>query len=512
MKKEEFLIPYSTEKTYLDLVRHVIENGMLSDDRTGTGTRSIFGASLRFDLSKGNIPIITTKKINPSAPKLEMDWMMSGNTNIKWLQERGIRIWDGWTKKGSISELSPINLVENKTPTEDLAELATTMMVTHVDTSHTVGVNGDFPDGVSELTQTLYSRYVEHTMYSINKYVYDVADEDNKYKPIALLKTIGCLGLSRELQDFTTFCKVFNNINFISPFHSSDSFYATSTYHGEKIITPENIKFATDKVILMWHMVDTEGYWKEDIEHFFPNGKSWVYHFANPNSNAAKLIKPEAGAKLLRHMETIGDVGPIYGESWRSFRSSGHNWEHDGEQVDQLRDLIDELIENKRSRRHILLAWNPLRLKEMGLPPCHVLCQFYVSSTTDEEKVAYSNYAYAVSTKKPPEWKLSLSVYFRSNDLGLGTPYNIINYSSMLINLATRVNMIPGDLLITIGDAHVYENHIDGLTEQLSREPFEQPTYRIVAHDKEGNNGVGETLFDVYDYNHHPFIFLPVAI
>ena len=183
--------------------------------------------------------------------------------------------------------------------------------------------------------------------------------------------------------------------------------------------------------------------------------------------------------KLLRHMCSKGDLGPIYGASWRKW--DGH--------LDQLYDLIKDIKTDPDSRRHLLMAWNPTKVNTMGLPPCHSLVQFYVEGN-----------------------KLNLQVYFRSNDLGLGLPYNILNYSYMLITIATKVGMTPGDILFAIGDAHVYENHVEGLQKQLERTPNGFPTYEVISFDDRGNNGVGKVELDVIGYKSSSAIRLKVAV
>ena len=169
-----------------------------------------------------------------------------------------------------------------------------------------------------------------------------------------------------------------------------------------------------------------------------------------------------------------GHVGKIYGYQWRNFNG-----------IDQLKVLADELKNNPSSRRHILTAWNPAELSEMCLPPCHVLSQFDVTHN-----------------------KLSCSLYQRSCDLPLGSPFNIASYSLLTHMLAQCCNLQVGDLIYTLGDAHIYVNQIPGVIEQIQREPKELPTLQL---NKNITNLFEFTMDDIklLNYKYHPPIEYP---
>lgn len=156
-----------------------------------------------------------------------------------------------------------------------------------------------------------------------------------------------------------------------------------------------------------------------------------------------------------------GDLGPIYGFQWRHFGAeyTDCHTDYSGKGKDQLMDVIKTIKEDPNSRRIILSAWNPIALDEMALPPCHVLCQFYVVNG-----------------------ELSCQMYQRSCDMGLGVPFNIASYSLLTILIAHICNLKPGDFIHTLGDAHIYSNHIEPLKEQLTRIPRPFPTLRILHH------------------------------
>ena len=155
-----------------------------------------------------------------------------------------------------------------------------------------------------------------------------------------------------------------------------------------------------------------------------------------------------------------GDLGPVYGHQWRHFnakyKSCDDNYSKDG--VDQLSDVIELIKKDPTSRRIILSAWNPVQNRQMALPPCHTLCQFYVNTT-----------------KKT----LSCQLYQRSGDVGLGIPFNIASYALLTYMIAKVTGYSPGEFVHVIGDAHIYLNHVDALKSQLEQEEHESPTLEL---------------------------------
>ena len=263
-------------KQYLDLMRHVRENGVFKDDRTGTGTYSVFGYQMRFDLSEG-FPLVTTKKTFLKGIIHELLWFLSGSTNIKYLVDHDVHIWDEW------------------------------------------------------------------------------ADE-----------------------------------------------------HGE--------------------------------------------------------------------------LGPVYGSQWRSWPGP------DGKTIDQISRVVEDLKTNPDSRRHIVSAWNVAEVDEMALPPCHSLFQFYVA-----------------------DGRLSCQLYQRSADIFLGVPFNIASYALLNMMIAQVVDLEVGDFVHTLGDAHLYSNHIEQADKQLLREPRSLPTIRI---NPEVNDILGFKIsdFELLEYDPHPGIKAPIAV
>ncbi len=180
--------------------------------------------------------------------------------------------------------------------------------------------------------------------------------------------------------------------------------------------------------------------------------------------------------------DDTGDLGPVYGAQWRSWPMA------DGGYVDQIANLIDRIRTDPDSRRLIVSAWNVGELPKMALPPCHLLFQFYVA-----------------------DGRVSCQLYQRSADVFLGVPFNIASYSLLTVMVAQVVGLKPGEFIHTLGDAHLYQNHLTQVEEQLSREPRPLPTVRL--------NPAVSSIFDfryqdiqVENYDPHPHIPAPVAV
>lgn len=265
----------ATDRQYEDLLARIMREGAVKSDRTGTGTRSLFGAQLRYDLSKG-FPLITTKRVHLKSVVGELLWFLRGESNVKWLQENGIRIWNEW------------------------------------------------------------------------------ADED-------------------------------------------------------------------------------------------------------------------------------GELGPIYGVQWRKWLAAS------GEEIDQISQVLDTLKSNPDSRRMVVSAWNVGALTQMALEPCHAFFQLYVA-----------------------DGRLSLQLYQRSADMFLGVPFNIASYSLLTHMFAQQAGLEVGDFVWTGGDCHIYSNHVEQVTQQLSREPYPFPQLRLNKAPSIFEYDFADV--EVIDYQHHPTISAPVAV
>ena len=263
-------------KQYLDLMKYVRESGTEKSDRTGTGTLSVFGYQMRFNLEEG-FPLVTTKKVHLKSIIYELLWFLKGSTNIDYLNEHGVSIWDEW------------------------------------------------------------------------------ADER-------------------------------------------------------------------------------------------------------------------------------GELGPVYGAQWRSWPTQ------DGSSIDQISEVINQITANPDSRRLIVSAWNVSQIDSMALPPCHAMFQFYVA-----------------------DGKLSCQLYQRSADIFLGVPFNIASYALLVLMMAKVTGLKPGEFVHTLGDAHLYLNHLDQVDEQLKRQPFPLPKMSITK-DIKNVLDIEYEDFSLEDYESHPHISAPIAV
>jgi thymidylate synthase len=180
--------------------------------------------------------------------------------------------------------------------------------------------------------------------------------------------------------------------------------------------------------------------------------------------------------------DNAGELGPVYGVQWRSWPTPS------GEQIDQISEVIEQIKTNPDSRRLIVSAWNPADIPKMALAPCHAFFQFYVAGG-----------------------KLSCQLYQRSADLFLGVPFNIASYALLTHMVAEQTGLEVGDFVWTGGDCHIYDNHIEQVTEQLTREPYAPPRLSINA-SPDTVFGYAFEDFEIVGYEHHPAIKAPVAV
>lgn len=316
-------------KQYRQALLKILAENNTKDDRTGTGTISVFGHQMRFDISDGKMPMITGKRVPYKSTTHEVIWFLSGSTNIRYLEQNGCIFWREWPYKEYLRK------VDNLVITDESDD---------------------------RLLQQSY-----------------IIDADT--------------GLFRKL---------------------------TLEEFGKRIV--DSKEFA----------------------------------------------------------ELYGSIGLGYGKQWRDFNG-----------VDQIKNVIDTIRTNPDSRRMIVSAWNPAEVSEMLLPPCHCFFQFYVRDN-----------------------KLSCQIYVRSNDMGLGFPTNVYQYSLLTHMIANMTGLETGELVYSIGDMHIYKNHIDGIATYLDREIFEQTTTVRFNQNKEYNSVEDYTFDDIIieGYKSHPMIKMPVAV
>lgn len=250
---------------------------------------------------------------------------------------------------------------------------------------------------------------------------------------------------------------------------------------GFPLLTTKKVHFKSVLVELLWFIAgDT------NIKYLVDNGvriwNEWPYEkFKKSNEYKGETLE-EFAQKIKESDEfaqKYGDLGPVYGAQWRNFNGQG---------VDQLEDVINQIKNNPDSRRIIINAWNPVQLKDMALPPCHAFVQFYVN-----------------------EGKLSCQLYQRSADIFLGVPFNIASYSLLTLMIAHVTGLKPGKFVHTTGDTHIYLNHIDQVKEQLSRTPKKLPKILLKDSVKSIYQFKIEDV-ELVDYNPHPLIKAKVAV
>lgn len=181
-----------------------------------------------------------------------------------------------------------------------------------------------------------------------------------------------------------------------------------------------------------------------------------------------------------------GELGPVYGRQWRSWAAP------DGRVIDQISGVVHSLKTNPNSRRHIVSAWNPADVDDMALPPCHCLFQFYVSPS------------------ETGRGRLSCQLYQRSADVFLGVPFNIASYALLTMMMARVTGLEPGEFVHTLGDAHLYLNHLDQARLQLTRQPLPAPVMHVAARDDLFDYTFED--FRLEGYQAHPAIAAPIAV
>lgn len=248
---------------------------------------------------------------------------------------------------------------------------------------------------------------------------------------------------------------------------------------GFPLVTTKKVHLKSVIHELLW-FVDGD----TNIQYLVKNGvriwNEWPYQSFKSSSDYQGETMKEFIEKIKNDdhfARKHGDLGPVYGKQWRDFNG-----------IDQLYNLINGIIDNPNSRRHILIAWNPNDIKDMALPPCHMMFQFYVVDN-----------------------KLSLQLYQRSADAFLGVPFNIASYALLLMMVAKITGYEAHEFVHTIGDAHIYKNHIKQVKEQLSRKPYALP--EMIIH---GNQDHIEDFkyedFELKAYKHHPHIKAKVSV
>ena len=228
-----------------------------------------------------------------------------------------------------------------------------------------------------------------------------------------------------------------------------------------------------------------------DLSNGFPVTTTKKLHLRSIIHELLWFLKGDTNVKYLQDnkvriwnewADEKGDLGPIYGYQWRSWPSA------DGQHIDQISQIIDSIQNNPDSRRHIVNTWNVSEISKMALPPCHILFQFYVANG-----------------------KLSCQLYQRSADIFLGVPFNIASYALLTMMVAQVTGLEAGDFVHTIGDAHIYNNHIEQVNLQLTRDTKELPIMKLNPEVKSIFDFKIED-FELINYEAHPTIKGDIAV
>ena len=302
---------------------------------------------------------------------------------------------------------------------------------------------------------------------------------------------------------------------------------------GFPLLTTKKMAWKTMVTELLWFLRgDTNIKYLVDNNCHIWDGDAYKNYFHKTPSIATGLTQEEFINKIKTDDEFAkkwGSLGPVYGKQWRA-------WTQNNEapwgglainQIDQIANLINDLKTNPDSRRLMVSAWNVGELDQMVLPPCHYGFQVYTRELSVKERLSYFEEFFdctsnsenmneheihiELSKSNIPTRAISLMFNMRSNDVPLGLPFNLASYGLLLEIIAKHVNMVTDELIVNIGDAHIYLNQIEGVKEQLTRTPYELPTVKI--SDRIVNDISEYTLddFTLENYQYHPTIRMPLS-
>ncbi len=314
---------------------------------------------------------------------------------------------------------------------------------------------------------------------------------------------------------------------------------------GFPVITTKKLAFKTMVTELLWFLRgDTNIKYLVDNNCHIWDGDSYKNYLSIVKKNTGvSPVSKEKFIELIRNddqwSKSYGDLGPIYGKQWRNWDIKPNietkSYIHKGEthftfdinerpSIDQIANLISELKTNPDSRRLMVNAYNIGELDQMVLPPCHYGFQVYTRELTWDERHELAETKYQIDDVDDvldkegiPTRAISLMYNCRSQDVPLGTPFNISSYALLLEIIAKMVNMVPDELITNMGDCHIYLNQIDGVKEQLTREPYPLPKL-VISNQVNFNEGLDEFLnsclisdFQIEGYQSHPAIKMPLS-
>lgn len=453
-------------RQYLDLLKDIVENGVDKGDRTGTGTRSVFGRQLRFDLQEG-FPLLTTKKMFFRGLVEELLWMLRGETNVRSLQEKGVNIWNEWSDEyGSIGNgygkqwicWEKIDLREPRVYTR-------VSSVPHHTLVAGVGINGDHR-----------KNYPEWVYSTWNEMLHRCYDDSRKH-----YIHYGGRGIfvDKRWHDFKTFAEDIKKLeNYYLKLEYPDKYSLDKDYYVSNRYGPDDCIWASEAE----QNINTKN--AKVYRVIAPDGKSWLtmnlsrvlLDYNLDRSTVYKVIRGERRD----HKGFCFNEQPIDGNTVPRIRI-----------YNQIRQAIATIKHNPDCRRNIVTAWNPAEIEDMQLPPCHCFFQFYVA-----------------------DGKLSCQLYQRSCDVFLGVPFNIASYALLTHIIAYITELEPGEFIHTYGDVHIYKNHFEQVLTQLNRKPRHLPYLLIspVCGIIDDPKDFQFEHFTLGGYSSHPAIKAPVSV
>jgi thymidylate synthase len=441
-------------KQYNDLVRRILAEGVPRGDRTGTGTLSIFGGAIEVDLRE-RFPLVQCKQTKWDIAFLEMLFFIAGETNTKWLNERGSKLWDAWAdKNGNLGPIygfgwrrwgaKPDNIPQPK-PRLRLGLSATYLFV----------ASGAGKEGhpLAKTWEGMIARCYDTASISYKSYGAKGAHVCDRWL------------------EFAAFAEDAVNL----PGYGRDA--------GVRLVLDKDIR--------------------GDGFRYSTETCSWVTDEENAAAKAEWLYTVEKDGKqytftnVSRFCEEHGAEGKNFSDLWTGAKNakvrSGFQLvskEPIRKGIDQMSMLIRSLKENPFGRRHVVTAWNVAELHHMALPPCHWAFQCYVSN----------------------DGHLDMAVDQRSWDVSLGAPFNIAAYALLNHLLARATGLKPRKLRFNYGDAHLYLNHVDAMMEVMERPEIEDDCRLVISTDNTDIDGYKPADFSVTGYLSHPFVKLPVAV
>lgn len=489
------------EDQYLDLLAHIRHHGRDRGDRTGVGTRSVFGRQMRFDLAE-NFPLLTTKKMFWKGVVEELLWFLSGSTNVNDLD--AVRHW--WTSwAGPEGDLGPIygRQYRNARWWDEVEPAIFGKPETQPEPS--LGKHKRAPHSTpSEQEQTLKTVWREMVKRCYNE-------------SCKAYKSYGGAGVH--------VCDRWLNFeNFLEDAVKLPGWHLKKEYPGEYSLDKDarrgSNRYGPDTC--MWASEREQNANRRNSRPFTansPDGKSVVF------SSIGEAAREESLNVSAVHRCLNGGLKSHKG--WRDFRyllgpAEGKIRFRD---VDQLKNLLASIKHDPMSRRLIFNLWNTPAMEHAGLPCCHGnMVQFYCEPLSLLERLENAvriGFQEAnilgewdhdeFDSANVPRYRLSCQMYQRSGDMFLGVPVNIASYALLTTMIAAECNMIPGEFVHTLGDAHIYHNHFDAVDKQLQRTPYAGPDLEITGTDFRVLDATDSNIH-LINYQSHPAIKAPVAV